>query len=81
MVEKNDWRIRNQIDYLYETELVKTKYYLQSMHWDHEHCEFCWVKFDSDDIVGYSTRDGYYWICEECFKDFCDIFKWEVVIG
>lgn len=79
MLEKDDWRIRNQINYLFGVELIKTKYYSNSETWDHDHCEFCWEKFDSEEIVGYSTKDGYYWICNDCFNDFSNMFEWRVV--
>jgi hypothetical protein len=28
---------------------------------------------------GYCTIDNYHWICETCFHDFKDMFKWKVV--
>lgn len=27
---------------------------------------------------GYSTPDGYHWICETCFRDFVELFEWKV---
>ena len=27
----------------------------------------------------YCTIDNYHWICENCFNDFKDMFKWTVV--
>ncbi|MBM2824639.1 MAG: hypothetical protein HW402_303 [Dehalococcoidales bacterium] len=29
--------------------------------------------------VGYATIDDYYWICENCFQDFKEMFAWNVV--
>lgn len=29
--------------------------------------------------IGYCTGDCYYWICEECYEDFKNLFKWTVV--
>lgn len=61
--------------------------------WDHEHCEFCWVTFapaaklagqpQSDSAFlaeGYVTvdRQTEQWICNKCFADFRDEFKWSV---
>lgn len=79
MTENNDWRIRNQLDYLYGLELVKTKYNLNNQSWEHDHCEFCWMKINSEEFMGYSTKDGYYWICKDCFNDFLHMFKWIVI--
>jgi len=55
--------------------------------WDHDHCEFCFVHFGDhvfeDDprtqLEGYTTDDGYHWICEACFDDFKTRFGWVVV--
>lgn len=62
--------------------------------WDHDHCEFCWAKFEAPAKV--AERDsadpsifteGYVtvqsggapqWICEKCFEDFKDEFRWSV---
>lgn len=48
-------------------------------HFWHKHCEFCWEKALTDKSgVFYCTKDMKYWICEECFRDFCDQFHWQV---
>ena len=45
----------------------------------HEHCFFCLKKFMTDmDIKGYCTTDYKYWICEECFNDFKDMFNFSI---
>ena len=60
--------------------------------WDHDHCEFCWAKFEAAARVadlqppdpsilteGYVTVEGdgaLKWICERCFEDFKDEFHW-----
>ena len=75
----DDWRIRDQERYLHEVKLVPKDYSPPSMEWDHDHCEFCGAKFslnDGDLKNGYSTEDGYYWICNQCFNDFLHIFNW-----
>ena len=59
-----------------EAQLLKDK------SWDHEHCEFCGIKFskhEGDLQEGYSTLDQNYWICEKCYYDFRDMFNWTVV--
>lgn len=47
--------------------------------WEHDHCEFCGAKFSSeeDDLhSGFSTEDGYHWVCPSCFQDFREEFGW-----
>ena len=51
--------------------------------WDHDHCAFCQAKFMVEDIPdvlheGYATADDYHWICDICFGDFKDRFRWIV---
>lgn len=79
-----DWRITNQEEYLSNERLRWVKYRPSNPNNDHDHCEFCWSKFMTDsgeDIFdeGYSTEDGYRWICKTCFEDFKHEFHWEVV--
>lgn len=81
MLEKNDWRLLNQQEYLMSAKLKKSEYKKPSEKWDHDHCAFCWDKFseDKEDLTqGYCTADQKYWICEECFNDFKEMFKFEV---
>ena len=43
----------------------------------HEHCEFCWDKAMTDtEGIFYCTDDMYTWVCEGCFDDFKDDFRW-----
>lgn len=74
---ENDWRLTNQTSYLYKKRLVK-KLFISSDMRDHEHCSFCWYKFYEPNVYGYCTLDGQHWICEECFGDFKEVFKWEI---
>ena len=81
MLEKNDWRLLNQKEYLMNAKLKKAQYTKPSEKWDHDHCAFCWDKFSekNDDLkYGYCTTDQKYWICEECFNDFKEMFNFEV---
>ena len=43
---------------------------------------FCWDKISDccEDALefGYCTQDEEHWICETCYKDFKDSFKWEL---
>ena len=76
----NDWRLTNQIKYLYQKKLVRRKI-TDFPDKDHEHCEFCWDKFGRSDNMlkeGYCTEDAYNWICDTCFEDFKEMFAWKV---
>ena len=73
----NDWRIRDQKEYLNKKK-IKKNVFMKKENWDHEHCEFCWEKFLSG-TEGFCTEDEKYWICETCFRDFKDAFGWTLV--
>jgi len=80
--EPNDWRRQGQEKYLMGVKLIYHKYHMPRPEWDHDHCEFCGIKFtlnNNDLKKGYSTEDGYYWICDQCFNDFKSEFNWQVV--
>jgi len=77
----SDWRINGDQQYLYGKTLKKTTFE-KTVKNDHEHCELCWEKFSNDDgdaHNGYCTMDNYYWICEDCFNDFCGLFDWTIL--
>jgi len=79
VVMQNDWRITNQMSYLYRVRIKRATFKAVPTN-DHEHCEFCWDKFgESEGLLksGYSTLDGYHWICEECFRDGRADKKWD----
>jgi hypothetical protein len=83
MVDKNDWRLVGQEKYLYGATLRWKRYTPPSEEWDHDHCVFCWAKFmdvDRPNILreGYATEDNCYWICEQCFGDFKEMFQWRL---
>jgi len=84
MVDKNDWRLTIQGEYLTNARVVLKKFEVVRPDWDHEHCCFCWDKFseyDGDLHEGYCTLDGKHWICKECFNDFKEMFGMTVVGG
>ena len=84
MVEKDDWRLQGQEDYLAGVTLFWKKWKAQSLTWDHDHCEFCWEKFSEFPETlheGYTTKDDKHWICPECFSDFKDMYQWTVDNG
>ena len=78
----NDWRYREQESYLLGVTLRRKKYSERVTKTDHDHCQFCGTKF-SDSIPGaltegYATSDDYYWICDNCYSDFAEDFKWVI---
>lgn len=84
MREPNDWRLTNQLAYLKGVVLEWRSCRAFREGWEHDHCEFCWVKFaegDDADVLhdGYATADELRWVCANCFADFQDLFAWVVV--
>ena len=80
-MEKKDWRLTDQEEYLLKRTLYLRKWRAPSDGWDHDHCEFCGEMFSEfPDTLheGYTTADGYYWICRQCFADFRERFQWTV---
>jgi len=83
MVDDPDWRLRGQAAWLHGVSLVRRQYRASASN-DHDHCEFCWVKFMAADFPdvereGYATTDGHRWICATCFRDFEQRFCWLLV--
>lgn len=77
-----DWRLQGQEAFLKDIVLYRRKYTPLRSDWEHDHCEFCGKKFSAeigDETEGYSTADGYHWICRVCFADFLQKFNWQVV--
>jgi hypothetical protein len=81
MIEQNDWRLMDQMGYLFQKELRHLQWRPYREGWDHDHCEFCNASLSEDGgdfHIGYCTSDEYYWICPECFADFKEMFQWTV---
>ncbi len=77
----DDWRRQGQERFLRGRTWSLQKYRPYRDGWEHDHCEFCGVKFSlaEDDLhKGYVTRDNYHWVCEDCFADFRDEMEWQV---
>lgn len=77
----DDWRRQGQERFLSNVMLIRRKYYPSHTGWDHDHCEFCGEKFSVDEYdlnEGYSTVDGYHWICDQCYTDFKAEFNWKI---
>jgi hypothetical protein len=81
---RENWRLFGQDQYLRELELVFRSYRASSNSPISDHCEFCSRKFAESakgpDVLteGYATRNGFRWICSDCFEDFKDEFQWRV---
>ena len=86
MLEKIDWRLRGQDEYMKDMKFRYTKFTADPGKSLHTHCEFCWHKFmensqgiDDCSSYGYSSLDGKYWVCSECFEDFKEVFNWKLI--
>lgn len=82
-MDKDDWRLLNDIEYLknkslYPTdgeEIVKYASYL-------EKCIFCWDKVqNSSHQRCFVLEDISCYICETCYSDFKEIFHWRKLDG
>jgi hypothetical protein len=77
-----DWRLQGQEEYLAGVTLARRPWRQSRPQWDHDHCEFCGVKFGTDGLdalrEGWTTFDEYRWICDTCFSDFRERFKWRI---
>lgn len=76
----SDWRLQGQERFLYGVKLERKRYTPYREGWDHDHCEFCSVKFSESlagcEREGWATEDNYYWICCGCYEDFKKDFAW-----
>ena len=89
----DDWRLMGQERFLLGATLVHARWRAPRPDWNHDHCEFCGIEFanrrahDGEGPVqrGYTTTEqhargaGYHWICDGCFADFAERFRWHVV--
>ena len=81
MSEKKDWRAMGQEKYLLGKSLSWNKYTPNTEKDDHDHCAFCFKKFmvtAGNEVAteGYSTKNNSHWVCEKCFEDFKEEYKW-----
>lgn len=79
MMKENDWRLTNQMNYLFQKALIKEQYKPFRKGWEHDHCEFCGTRIDASLPFAYATEDNYYWICEKCYCDFKEMFQWKII--
>ena len=74
---RQDRRYTNQERYLRGAAMHYAKYQTTD---DHDHCEFCMDTFSrhKEDLhEGYTTENGYYWVCTKCFHDFKELLQIE----
>lgn len=83
MVEKDDWRLHNDVDNLKNLdmnptdgeEIVKRVRYLKK-------CIFCWDKVqDTPHQWWFLPSDMSCCVCEECYNDFNEMFSWKKLDG
>ena len=83
MVSEDDWRLLNDVEYLKSKymnptdgeEIIKHVPYLKK-------CIFCWDKVqDSPHQWWFIPEDMSCCVCEECYHDFKEAFKWKKLDG
>lgn len=85
MIEKNDWRLMGQEEYLMNKELYFVPEYKPYCdEWEHEHCVFCMATiacYEGYLHEAYCTTDAKqsHWICKACFEDFKSMFGWKII--
>lgn len=77
-MKQNDWRLTNQMNYLYQKTLTLIPFTPDREGWEHEHCAFCSERIETGGQKAYATLDRYHWICQDCFNDFKEQFQWSV---
>ena len=81
--QSDDWRLRNQENYLRGVTLHWSMWTETRPGWDHDHCAFCFAEIaDSRHPKamheGYTDAEDYHWICMTCFDDFKELFDWRL---
>ena len=85
MPEADDWRLRDQSNYLLGRTMRWATWTPYRENRDHDHCEFCAAEISDRPVdehteynAGWVTEDNYHWICPVCFADFREQFGWAV---
>jgi hypothetical protein len=82
MAEAYDWRLTGQERFLAGVALRWTDWCRPRPGWDHDHCAFRWATFAEEPLPG-ALHAGYptagHWVCPQCFADFHERFRWQVV--
>lgn len=83
MIDKEDWRLLNEVQHLKNQEVDPVDGEDIIEHLPRlKYCQFCWDKV-ADDKNGfwYLPLDKSCCICENCFNDFRELFKWRLLDG
>lgn len=83
MIDKNDWRLLNDVQHLTNQEIdpVNGEDIIEHLS-DLEKCRFCWDKAnDNKKGFWYLPLDKSCCICENCFNDFKELFEWTLLDG
>ena len=83
MVEKDDWRLRNDVDYLKNAYINPTDGEEIAKHAaHHKSCIFCFEEVkDTPHQWWFMPEDMSCCICEECYNDFREMFGWKKLDG
>ncbi len=74
----NNWHLTNQMNYLYQKNLIKGTFKLIVKAGSMNIVLFVLKKMIIPTLA-YSTEDRYHWICPECFDDFKTMFEWRII--
>ena len=67
-------------EYLVGETLIPARF-VPRLNCDHEHCDMCWRKiscYDGDIHHAYQARGGKSWICEKCYQQYKNEYKWHI---
>lgn len=83
MIEKDDWRLLNDVEYLKNKYINPTDGEEITKYADHlKSCIFCWDKVeDNPHQQWFIPEDLSCCICEECYNDFKKQFNWTQLDG
>ena len=79
--QESDWRLVGQEKFMTRARLAWRAYVSPRRDWDHDHCEFCGMKFMEPPQPG-TLQEGYFmaegkrWVCLQCCLDFKARFGW-----
>ena len=83
MIEKKDWRLLNDVEYLKNKAINPTDgeditQYVKYL----KKCIFCWEEVkDTPYQCWFIPEDLSCCICEECYNDFKELFNWKKLDG
>lgn len=83
MIEKDDWRLRDDVEYLKNKEINPTDGEEITQYSKHlKKCIFCWEEvWDTPHQWWFIPEDLSCCICEECYNDFKELFNWKELDG